>query len=91
MTTFSRVIGQSYSPLIGFVFPTVGVNAIPSALLDKTTGRRVFLFKDPQPAMLPIIAGESLEYVAELSMPITYCSESSLVLRLEQYIDTLKL
>ena len=75
--------------LVGFVFPTLGVNAMPPALLDKIQGRIVFLFKDPQPAMLPIIAGESLEYVSELSKPVSYCSERPLVFSLEQHMDVL--
>jgi hypothetical protein len=50
----------------------------------------VFLFKDPQPAMLPVIAGESAECVTELSKPVGYCTERPLVFSLEQYIDTLK-
>jgi hypothetical protein len=77
--------------LIGFVFPLLGVNAIPPALLDKVQGRRVFLFKDPQPAMLPMIVGESADYVRELSMPVRYCAERPLVFSLKQHIDTLKL
>jgi 4-amino-4-deoxy-L-arabinose transferase-like glycosyltransferase len=76
--------------LIGFAFPTLGVNAMPPALLDKIQGRMVFLFKDPQPAMLPMIAGESLDYVAELSKAVSYCSDRPLVFSLERHIDTLK-
>jgi hypothetical protein len=76
--------------LVGFVFPTLGVNAMPPAIIDKVQGRMVFLFKDPQPAMLPIIAGESADYVTELSKPVSYCTERPLVFSLEQHIDTLK-
>ena len=50
----------------------------------------VVLFKDPQPAMLPMIAGESLDYVAELSKAVSYCSDRPLVFSLERHIDTLK-
>jgi predicted Zn-dependent protease len=62
---------------------------MPPALIDKVQGRMVFLFKDPQPAMLPIIAGESLEYVSELSKPVSYCSERPLVFSLQQHMDVL--
>ncbi len=76
--------------VIGFVFPTLGVNAMPPVLVDKIQGRMVFLFKDPQPAMLPMIAGESLEYVSELSKLVSYCSERPLVFSLEQHTNLLK-
>src|SRR5688572_12237655 len=76
--------------LIGFAFPTLGVNALPPALPDKIQGRMVFLFTDPQPAMLPVITGESAEYVTELSKPVGYCTERPMVFSLEQHIDTLK-
>lgn len=76
--------------LLGFVFPSLGVNAIPPELLDEVRGRMVFLFKDPQPALLPIIAGESLEYVTELSQPVRHCVERPLIFSLEQHTDLLK-
>jgi 4-amino-4-deoxy-L-arabinose transferase-like glycosyltransferase len=76
--------------LVGFVFPTLGVNAMPAAVIDKVHGRMVFLFKDPQPAMLPIVAGESADYVAELSKPVSYCIERPLIFSLERDIDLLK-
>jgi hypothetical protein len=63
---------------------------MPPALVDKIQGRMVFLFKDPQPAMLPMIAGESLEYVSELSKPVSYCSERPLVFSLELHTNLLK-
>jgi hypothetical protein len=76
--------------LVGFVFPTLGVNEIPPAVIDQVHGRRVFLFKDPQPAMLPIAAGYSGAYVSELSKPVQYCTERPFVFSLEQHIDNLK-
>jgi hypothetical protein len=75
--------------LLGLVFPTLGVNAMPPGLLVELRGRMVFLFKDPQPALLPMIAGESLEYVAELSEPVSHCTERPLVFSLEQHADIL--
>ena len=76
--------------LVGFVFPTLGVNEIPPAVIDQVHGRRVFLFKDPQPAMLPIAAGYSGAYVSELSKAVQYCTERPFVFSLEQHIDSLK-
>ena len=46
-----------------------GCKPLPPALLDKRQGRMVFLFKDPH---LPVITGESAEYVTELSKPVSY-------------------
>ncbi len=76
--------------LVGFVFPILGVNAMPAAVIEKVQGRMVFLFKDPQPALLPMIVGENAHYVTELSRPVSYCTERPLVFSLEQHVDTLK-
>ena len=76
--------------LLGFVFPTLGVNAMPPGLLADLRGSMVFRFKDPHPALLPMIVGESLEYVAELSEPLSHCTERPLVFSLEQHTDLLE-
>jgi hypothetical protein len=57
--------------------------------LSTKTGQQAVLVKDPQPAMLPIIAEESTEYVTELAKPVSYCTERHLD-SLDQYLETLK-
>jgi 4-amino-4-deoxy-L-arabinose transferase-like glycosyltransferase len=76
--------------LVGFVFPTLGVNALPPSVINQIQGRMVFLFKDPQPAMLPITAERSADYVTELSKPVRHCTERPLVFSLEQHVNSLK-
>jgi hypothetical protein len=76
--------------LVGFVFPTFGVNGIPAAVIDQAEGRKVFLFKDPQPAILPIAAGHSADYVLELSGLVRHCQEKPLVFTLDEYTEELE-
>jgi hypothetical protein len=45
--------------------------------------------KSREPAMLPIIARESTEYVIELSKSVSYCTERPLV-SLDQHLETHK-
>ena len=53
--------------LIGFLYPTLGINAIPSRIFDKVEGRRVILYRDQQPSLLPIKMGRSLEVTGVLT------------------------
>ena len=45
--------------VLGFLYPTLGVNAIPEDIYGRVAGREVILFRGPQPALLPIVMGRS--------------------------------
>lgn len=47
--------------LVGFLYPTLGINAIPTRIFKEVKGRPVILFRHPQPSLLPIKIGRSLK------------------------------
>ena len=46
------------------VFPAIGVNAVPPAVLELGRRQPVALFDGPQPAMLPILSGQTHRHYA---------------------------
>lgn len=46
--------------VVGFLYPTLGVNAIPAQIVKEVEGRPIILYGDQQPALLPITMGRSL-------------------------------
>ena len=46
--------------LLGFLYPTLGINEIPSRIVKEVEGRPVILYRGPQPSLLPIKVGRSL-------------------------------
>ena len=45
--------------LLWGVFPAIGVNAVPKAVIDLGTSQSIAMFDGPQPAMLPILSGHT--------------------------------
>ena len=45
--------------LLWGVFPAIGVNAVPKAVIDLGTSQTIAMFDGPQPAMLPILSGHA--------------------------------
>jgi hypothetical protein len=52
--------------LIGFLYPTLGINAIPSRIVEAVQGGTPILYKDQQPSLLPITVGRSLNIAKTL-------------------------
>lgn len=46
---------------LGFLYPTLGINAIPPKIFREVEGRSVVLYGDQQPGLLPITIGRSLK------------------------------
>jgi hypothetical protein len=53
--------------LIGFLYPTLGINAIPPRIFKEVEGKQVILYRDQQPSLLPIKIGRSLKVTGALS------------------------
>lgn len=49
------------------VFPALGVNAVPAAVVELGRQRPVAMFDGPQPAMLPILSGQAQRHYAALA------------------------
>ncbi|MFQ5992769.1 MAG: ArnT family glycosyltransferase, partial [Nitrospiraceae bacterium] len=47
--------------LLGFLYPSLGVNEIPPRIFKEVEGRPVILYRGPQPGLLPITMGRSLK------------------------------
>jgi 4-amino-4-deoxy-L-arabinose transferase-like glycosyltransferase len=57
--------------LLWGVFPAIGVNALPQALVNiARSGRTIALYDGPQPAMLPILAGRPLTHWAHVQASV---------------------
>jgi hypothetical protein len=52
--------------LIGVLYPTLGINAIPSRIVEAVQGGTPILYKDQQPSLLPITVGRSLNIAKTL-------------------------
>ena len=52
--------------LLWGVFPAIGVNAVPDAVVEIGRTRTVAMFDGPQPAMLPILSGQAQRHYAKL-------------------------
>lgn len=52
--------------LLWGVFPALGVNAVPEAVVELGRSRPIAMFDGPQPAMLPILTGEPQRHYARL-------------------------
>jgi len=57
-----------WTALVGFLYPTFGANAIPSSVVERVKGERVFLYREPQPAFLAVTLGRSLERVVRIEL-----------------------
>ena len=52
--------------LLAGVFPALGVNAVPTSVLDLGRQQALAMFDGPQPAMLPILTGQAHRHYAKL-------------------------
>ena len=52
--------------LLAGVFPALGVNALPAAVLELGRQQAVAMFDGPQPAMLPVLTGRAQRHYAKL-------------------------
>lgn len=50
----------------GIAFPGLGVNAVPTQVVELARNRPVILFAGPQPAMLPMLLGKPLHQTSQL-------------------------
>ena len=71
-----------WTAVFGVLFPSLGVNDVPAEVLNIVGGRNVFFYRDPQPAMLPIIKGRSMDLVFNLTGVAQHCDETPLVFSL---------
>jgi hypothetical protein len=51
---------------LSIVYPRLGINAIPTGLVEQVRGEYVVLFAGPQPAMLPIASGQGMRDTSQL-------------------------
>jgi hypothetical protein len=56
-----------WTAVFGVLFPSLGVNDVPAEVLNIASDRNIFFYRDPQPAMLPIIKGRSMQVVFNLT------------------------
>ena len=73
-----------WTAVFGVFFPRLGVNDVPAEVLNIVGGRNVFFYRDPQPAMLPIIKGRSMDLVFNLTRVAQHCDETPLVFSLRE-------
>lgn len=66
---FAMVVSATvlWITVIGFLYPTLGINSIPPRIVKQVEGRSVILYGDQQPAFLPITLGHSLNVSSMLS------------------------
>ncbi|CAB1369232.1 ArnT family glycosyltransferase [Denitratisoma oestradiolicum] len=50
----------------GLAFPCLGVNAVPTSLVDLARQRPVILFAGPQPALLPLLSGRAQRQTSQM-------------------------
>ena len=79
-----------WAALIGLAFPSLGVNEVPAEVFNIIDKRKVFFFREPQPAMLPMAKGRSLELVMELGGIAQQCGEAPLIFSLRDQSIRLK-
>jgi hypothetical protein len=79
-----------WAALVGLLFPGLGVNEVPAEVFNIIDERKVFLFREPQPAMLPIAKGRSMELVMELGEIARQCGEAPLIFSLGEQSIRLK-
>ncbi|KOR32314.1 hypothetical protein TI05_08040 [Achromatium sp. WMS3] len=59
-----------WAAILGLVYPRIGVNAIPQALINQVRGHEIVLYAGPQPALLPAVLGRSLVHTdSSLQLP----------------------
>ena len=68
-----------WAALFGLIFPTLGVNELPGEIFKIIDQRTVFFFREPQPAMLAIASGRSMELVDDLGIVAERCGEAPLI------------
>jgi hypothetical protein len=79
-----------WTALFGVVFPSLGVNEVPAEVFNIVGKRKVLFFQEPQPAMLPIIKGRSMEVVLELGGVVPQCGEAPLIFSRGEQFSSLK-
>ena len=79
-----------WAAVFGVFFPSLGVNDVPAQVLNNVGERNVFFYRDPQPAMLPIIKGRSMDLVFNLTGVAQHCDETPLVFSLREQSQRLK-
>jgi 4-amino-4-deoxy-L-arabinose transferase-like glycosyltransferase len=52
--------------LLAGVFPALGINAVPAAIIELGRSQSVAMFDGPQPAMLPILTGQAHRHYSKL-------------------------
>ena len=55
-----------WTALLWGVFPAIGVNAVPAAVIEIGKAQSVAMFDGPQPAMLPILSGQAHRHYRRL-------------------------
>jgi hypothetical protein len=76
--------------VFGVFFPSLAVNEVPADILKIVGERNVFFFRDPQPAMLPILKKRSMEVVFNLTGVAQQCDQTPLVFSLREQSERLK-
>jgi 4-amino-4-deoxy-L-arabinose transferase-like glycosyltransferase len=79
-----------WAAVFGVLFPSLGVNEVPAQVSNIVGERNVFFYRDPQPAMLPIGEGRSMELVFNLTGVAQHCGETPLVFSLREQSKRLK-
>jgi hypothetical protein len=79
-----------WAALVGLLFPSLGVNEVPAEVFRIIDQRKIFLFREPQPAMLPIAKGRSMELVVELEGVAQQCGETPLIFSLRAHSISLQ-
>ena len=52
--------------LLAGVFPALGINALPAAIIELGRSQSIAMFDGPQPAMLPILSGQAHRHYGRL-------------------------
>ena len=79
-----------WTAVFGVFFPSLGVNDVPAGVLNIVGERNVFFYRDPQPAMLPIIKGRSMDLVFNLTGVAQHCDEKPLVFSVREQSKRIK-
>jgi 4-amino-4-deoxy-L-arabinose transferase-like glycosyltransferase len=79
-----------WTAVFGVVFPNLGANEMPAEVIDIVDERKVFFFREPQPAMLPITKGRSMELMFDLDGVAQHCREVPLIFSLREQSAILK-
>jgi hypothetical protein len=92
ITFWGRAMSSAllWTAVFGLIFPSLGVNEVPAEVFRIIDQRKIFLFREPQPAMLPIAKGRSMELVVELEGVAQQCGEMPLIFSLRAHSISLQ-